>query len=225
MCGRFSLAITWGELVEYFQLAGGPSVQPRYNIAPTQEVAAVRQEEGVRRLVPLRWGLVPFWAADPKIGYRMINARAETAHKLPAFRAAFRGRRCLIPAGGFYEWDKQGGSRRPFHIRRADGHPLAFAGLWEHWEPKEGEGGVESCAILTTSASEPVDKLHDRMPVILEPEAFSLWLDPEEQRVEKLRELLKPSPPGLLEMYPVSSYVNKPGNEGESCIEPEAKRD
>jgi len=144
----------------------------------------------------------------------MINARAETAHKTPAFRAAFRGRRCLIPASGFYEWDKKGGSRQPYNIRRADGKPLALAGLWERWEGEEGKTVIESCTILTTAASEPVSRLHERMPVILEPEHFELWLDPGEQWVERLRELMEPVTPGVLEMYPVSSYVNKAGSEG-----------
>jgi putative SOS response-associated peptidase YedK len=220
MCGRFSLTFTYDDLLEYFQLAQGLALEPRYNIAPSQQVAAVRVEEGERRLVLLRWGLIPCWAADPKIGYRMINARAETAHKTPAFRAAFRGRRCLIAATGFYEWDKMGGTRQPFHIQRADGNPLAFAGLWEHWEEKEGKEVIESCTILTTTADGPVARLHDRMPVILEPEDFTLWLDPEERRVDRLRELLQPTAPGVLDMYPVSSFVNKAGNEGERCVEP-----
>jgi putative SOS response-associated peptidase YedK len=220
MCGRFSLTYTDQDLLEYFQLARGLDLEPRYNIAPSQPVAAVRVEEGERRLVLLRWGLIPFWANDPKVGYKMINARAETAHKTPAFRAAFRGRRCLIPASGYYEWDKKGGSRQPYHILRADGQPMALAGLWEHWEGEEGKTVIESCTILTTAASEPVARLHDRMPVILEPEDFDRWLDPGEQRVERLRELLQPAAPGVLSMHPISPYVNKASNEGERCIEP-----
>jgi putative SOS response-associated peptidase YedK len=220
MCGRFSLTYTDQDLLEYFQLARGLDHEPRYNIAPSQPVAAVRVEEGERRLVLLRWGLIPFWANDPKVGYKMINARAETAHKTPAFRAAFRGRRCLIPASGYYEWDKKGGSRQPYHILRADGQPMALAGLWEHWEGEEGKTVIESCTILTTAASEPVARLHDRMPVILEPEDFDRWLDPGEQRVERLRELLQPAAPGVLSMHPISPYVNKASNEGERCIEP-----
>jgi len=223
MCGRFSLIAGNEGLVNYFGLARGLALEPRYNIAPSQPVAAVREEEGERRLALLRWGLIPFWANDPKVGYRMINARAETAHKTPAFRAAFRGRRCLIPASGFYEWDKKGGDRQPYHILRADGQPLALAGLWEHWEGEEGKAVIESCTILTTAASEPVARLHDRMPVILEPEDFDLWLDPGEQGVERLRWLFEPAA-GVLEMYPVSSYVNKATNEGERCVEPTGQR-
>jgi putative SOS response-associated peptidase YedK len=224
MCGRFSLTSSNEGLVNYFGLARGLALEPRYNIAPSQPVAAVRVEAGERSLVLLRWGLIPFWAGDPKIGYRMINARAETAHKTPAFRAAFRGRRCLIPASGFYEWDKKGGSRQPWHIRRANGQPLALAGLWEHWEGEEGKVVIESCTILTIAASEPVARLHDRMPVILEPEDYDLWLDPGEQGVERLRGLFEPAAAGVLEMYPVSSYVNKATNEGERCVEPTGQR-
>jgi putative SOS response-associated peptidase YedK len=223
MCGRFSLTASNEGLVNYFGLSRGLALEPRYNIAPTQPVVVVRVEEDGRRLVLLRWGLVPFWASDPKIGYRMINARAETAHKTPAFRAAFRGRRCLIPASAFYEWDKKGGSRQPYYIRRADGQPLALAGLWEHWEEKDGRAVIESCTILTTDASEPASKLHDRMPAILEPEDFELWLHPGEQRVERLRGLLRPAPSGALSMYPVSDYVNKATHEGERCVEPAEK--
>ena len=224
MCGRFSLTASNEGLVNYFGLARGLALEPRYNIAPSQQVAAARVEAGERRLVLLRWGLIPFWANDPKIGYKMINARAETAHKTPAFRAAFRGRRCLIPASGFYEWDKKGGSRQPYYIRRADGQPLALAGLWEHWEGEEGKTVIESCTILTTAASEPVARLHDRMPVILEPEDFDLWLDPGEQRVDRLRGMLEPAAPGVLGMVPVSAYVNKATNEGERCIEADGPR-
>ena len=225
MCGRFSRTYTYEDLREYFDLVKGPPLEPRYNIAPSQEVAAVRVEDGERRLVLLRWGLVPFWADDPKIGYKMINARSETAFKTPAFRAAFRGRRCIIVASGFFEWAHRAGDRQPYYIHRVDEKPMAFAGMWEHWKDKEGKTVIESCAILTTDAGEPVIKLHDRMPVILEPEDFDPWLDPEEHRVERLRELLRPAAPGVLTMFPVSKFVNKATNEGEKCIEPvEAER-
>lgn len=220
MCGRFSLSYTYDDLLEYFELAKGPTLAPRYNIAPSQDVVAVKVEEGERRLVGLRWGLVPFWAKDPKVGYKMINARAETAHKAPAFRAAFRGRRCIIPASGFYEWDKKGGSRQPFYVQRADGKPLAFAGLWEHWEDQEGKTVIDSCSILTTVANPDIEKLHDRMPVLLEPDDFALWLDPEERQIDRLQPLLHPAPAGTLTMYPISSYVNKATNEGAQCITP-----
>jgi putative SOS response-associated peptidase YedK len=220
MCGRFSQTFSSKDLRDHFLLDESFDPEPRYNIAPSLDVAAVRQEEGRRRLVSLYWGLIPFWADDPKIGYRTLNARSETAYKSPAFRAAFRSRRCLIPANGFFEWDKKEGTKQPYFIHRTDEKPIAFAGLWEHWEDREGKEIIESCTILTTNASEPVASLHDRMPVILEPEDFNLWLDPQEQKVQRLRNLLHPAPAGILAMYPVSKYVNKAGNEGEKCVEP-----
>ncbi len=218
MCGRFSMTLSAKDLRDYFLLDEIFDPEPRYNIAPSTNVAAVRQEEGRRRLVSLHWGLIPFWADDRKISTRTFNARSETVHTKPAFRAAFRNRRCLIPADGFFEWDKKEGTRQPFFIHRTDEKALALAGLWEHWEDKQGAEVVESCTILTTEASDPVASLHDRMPVILEPEDFSLWLDPQEPQVERLRELLRPAAPGILSLYPVSKYVNKAGNEGKKCV-------
>lgn len=220
MCGRISQSFTQFDLFEYFQLAPGLVPAPRYNIAPSQEIAAVRLAAGERQLANLRWGLIPFWAKDARIGYRMFNARAETVHRLPAFRAAFRGRRCLVPVSGFYEWDQRGKLKQPWHIRRADGAPMALAGLWEHWQEHGGAVTVESVTILTTVAAEPLSRLHHRMPVVLEPEDFALWLDPDAKAVEALRGLLQPAAPGILELIPVSSYVNKAANEGERCIAP-----
>jgi putative SOS response-associated peptidase YedK len=225
MCGRFSLNIPFNDLLEIFHLDEAQSFEPRYNIAPSQEVLAVREEEGNRRLVLLRWGLIPHWADDPKIAYRTINARSETAHKTPSFRAAFRHRRCLIPASGFFEWKKEGKIKQPFYIRKRDGQPMAFAGLWEHWEDKEHSEKVESCTILSTKANQTIIPLHDRMPVILEPENFDLWLDPEEYWHEKLQPLLKPAVDDLLTIQPVSKYVNNPRNEGEKCVEPADRKD
>lgn len=220
MCGRFSQTLPFQDLRDYFQLVEGFDTPPRYNIAPSQDVAAVRLEANRRRLVSLHWGLIPFWAKDRKIGYKTLNARSETAHKTPSFRAAFRSRRCLIPASGFYEWDKKKGTRQPYFIHRADEQPLALAGLWEHWEDSEKGEVVESCTILTAAASQPVADLHERMPVILEPEDFALWLDPQEQNVERLRALLQPAAAGVLTMYPVSKYVNRADHEGKECIMP-----
>lgn len=221
MCGRYSLSLSSSDLSDYFHLVKAPPpLEPRYNIAPSQDVAVIREKEEERLLVMLHWGLIPFWANDTKIGYRTLNARSETAYKTPAFRAAFRSRRCLIPASGYFEWDKKDGTRQPYFIFRADGQPIAFAGLWEHWEEKEGKEVIDSCTILTTEASEPVANLHDRMPVILEPEDFDQWLDPHEQDVDHLRKLLRPAPPGILSMYPVSKYVNKATHEGQECVEP-----
>jgi len=208
------------DLRAHFLLRECTVPEPRYNIAPPQDEVAIRVDEGQRRMVLLNWGLIPFWAKDRKIGYKTINARAETAHKTPSFRAAFRSRRCLIPASGYFEWDKKAATKQPYFIHRADDNPIAFAGLWEHWEDQGGNEVVESCTILTTNAAEPVAQLHDRMPVILEPEDFDLWLDTQEGHIERLQELLRPAAPGVLAMYPVSRYVNKAGNEGARCIEP-----
>lgn len=217
--------IKMNDLLDYFQLSGAPpAISPRYNIAPSQKVAAVRVETGARHLAMLRWGLIPHWADDPKIGYKMINARGETVHRLPSFRAPFRKRRCIIPAGGFFEWLQKGKEKQPFYIYRQDGAPLALAGLWERWHSEEEGRDVESCAIITTSANTLVGRLHNRMPVILEPDNFKLWLDPEEESPEKLSPLLRPSEEDVLEMYPVSSYVNKPQNEGAECIESVAEK-
>ncbi len=223
MCGRIAQTFSSRELIEHFHLAGAAAVaEARYNIAPSQPVAAVREDAEGRSLVELRWGLVPFWAKEAKIGYRMFNARAETVHSLPAFKAAFRSRRCLVPVAGFYEWAQTAAGKQPWHIRRADGKPLALAGLWERWQEPEGVQTLESCTILTCAAAREMAALHERMPVILEPEDFARWLDPAENRVERLRGLLQPAAAGVLELFPVSSYVNKTGNEGPRCMEPAA---
>src|SRR5262245_4330455 len=178
MCGRYSLYSSAADLAEWLGLPEVPALEPRYNVAPTQPVAAVRAGPGGgRELVRLRWGLVTPWAADPGTGPLLINARSETAADKPAFRAALRARRCLVPADGFYEWVRQAGKRQPIHFRLRDGRPFAFAGLWERWQAPGGPA-VESCAILTTGANELVRQAHDRMPVILGPDAFGEWLDP-----------------------------------------------
>jgi putative SOS response-associated peptidase YedK len=221
MCGRFTL-ITPAEVVaEQFQLIEAPSLSPRYNVAPTQPVAAVRPSpgNGGRELVLLRWGLVPFWAKDPAIGSRMINARSETVAQKPAFRAAFRRRRCLVPADGFYEWQRQEQGKQPFYIRLGDEKPFAFAGLWEHWEGPD-ETTIESCTLLTTEPNDLIRLLHNRMPVILAPSDYDLWLDPGVQEAELLQPLLRPYPSENMIAYPISTWVNSPRNEGPQCIEP-----
>jgi putative SOS response-associated peptidase YedK len=221
MCGRFTL-ITPAEVVaEQFQLIEVPSLSPRYNVAPTQPVAAVRPSpgNGGRELVLLRWGLVPFWAKDPAIGSRMINARSETVAQKPAFRAAFRRRRCLVPADGFYEWQRQEQGKQPFYIRLDDEKPFAFAGLWEHWEGPD-EATIDSCTVLTTEPNDLIRLLHNRMPVILAPKDYDLWLDPGVQEAELLQPLLRPYPSENMIAYPISTWVNSPRNEGPQCIEP-----
>jgi putative SOS response-associated peptidase YedK len=222
MCGRFVRTTPLPVLAELFLFPEVAEQPPRYNIAPTQPVAAVRAtgDPRHRELAFLRWGLVPSWAEDPKIGYRLINARAETAADKPSFRSAFRQRRCLIPADGFYEWQKAGAKKQPYFIGMADGKPFAFAGLWDHWE---GDGQViESCTILTTSANEAVRPLHERMPVILPPEHYDQWLDPRMTKPELLQPLLGPYPAEALKIYPVNPVVNNPRNDSPQCLEPAA---
>ena len=218
MCGRYTLTSPIDGLISEFGLAGaGGDLRPNFNVAPTQEVAAVVAENGSRRLEMLRWGLVPSWAKDPEIGARMINARSETAPEKPSFRGAFRRRRCLIPADGFYEWRREEGGKQPFYIRMNDGRPFAFAGLWESWN----DGEIRSCTILTTSANDLVGPVHERMPVILPAADRDAWLDPEAER-EELASLLRPYEGNDLETFPVSRFVNSPRNNDERCVQPAA---
>ena len=220
MCGRFSQLQSWGELHDLYSLTDQdfiPNLQPRYNVTPSQDVAAIRlRETGERELARLRWGLIPFWAKDEKIGYKTINARAETVTEKPAFRAAFRKRRCLIPASGFYEWQGSGSAspKQPFYITGRDGAPLTFAGLWERWEGADQP--VESCTIIVTAANAFLKPIHHRMPVILAPGDFSAWLDPGTTDSAKL---LRPCPDDWLGVYPVSTRVNNPKNDDSACIE------
>ena len=220
MCGRFTLRSNPHRIAEVFQLEQQLELFPRYNIAPTQDIAAVRfdADQNRRQLSFLYWGLIPSWAKDAKIAGRMINARAETLAEKPSFRHAFAKKRCLIPADGFYEWKKLGdGTKQPYYIHRQDDEPFAFAGLWESWKT-EGRT-IESCTIITTSANELMEPLHDRMPVILPAEVYAVWLDPEIQDKAALAELLKPFDSDLLEAYPVSTLVNNSRNENPKCLE------
>jgi len=220
MCGRFALIASAPRLARLLGLVQVPEMAPRYNIAPSQPVAAVRATpDGARRMDMLRWGLIPAWAKGPKPDYRMINAKAETLAERPAFRVAFRRRRCLIPADGFYEWQRLKDRKQPFYISRRDDDPLAFAGLWEQWSG-DGDPVVESCTIMTTTANETVAPVHERMPVILEPGDFERWLDPSLGDVRLLQPLLRPWDPEALQALPVSSFVNSPRNEGPRCIQP-----
>jgi putative SOS response-associated peptidase YedK len=191
---------------------------PRYNIAPSQNVPIVRQVTA-REMVMVRWGLVPSWTDDLKIGYKLINARGETVATTPGYRSAFRHRRCLIPADGFYEWKKVGKTKQPFHIHLTDNSPFAFAGLWEYWESAEGES-VESCTIVTTTANELIKPLHDRMPVILDPENYDRWLDSQFHDPEALQALLVPYSDEAMTAVSVSSFVGNARHEGPQCLEP-----
>ena len=221
MCGRFTLGATAATLAAQFDLANVPTWTPRYNIAPTQEVLVVRQPspQANREARLHRWGLIPPWAKDPSIGTRMINARAETVATKPAFRRAFKERRCLLLADGLYEWQRQERRKQPFYIRLRDGRPFAFAGLWEHWEGSEGMA-IQSCTILTTTSNEVVGRIHDRMPVILSPTDYDRWLDPSIQEPVVLQTLLRPYPADEMTAYPVSTLVNSPANDNPGCTEP-----
>jgi putative SOS response-associated peptidase YedK len=222
VCGRFSLDIPAEKLAEFFALLEEPRLEARFNIAPSQPVLAVLEDRGTRRRTArhFRWGLVPFWAKDPKIGYRMINARSEAASEKPSFRAAFKYRRCLIPATGFYEWKKLGKRKQPFMIRlAASSRLMAFAGLWESWQSPDG-AELETCTILTTKANSLVADLHDRMPVILEPDQFHPWLDTDLQDVGLLRQLMQPYDPAAMTYFPVSQSLNSVANEGSELAVP-----
>jgi len=232
MCGRFTLRASAAEVAEQFALFEAPRLVPRYNIAPTQPVPVVRlaahqlesrgrpagrETEPVREFALLHWGLIPSWAKDPKIGARMINARAESVLEKPAFRQAMRRRRCLVVADGFYEWRKAEGRKQPYFIHRQDDRPFGFAGLWESWHGAEGEL-LESCTIITTGPSRLLAPIHDRMPVILPAEHYERWLDPA-SRAEELQALLVPNESEPLEAYPVGSLVNSPRNDSPQCVE------
>src|SRR5947199_9353371 len=223
MCGRYTLTSSGEDLALAFDLTELPLVVPRYNMAPTQEAAVVRVVEpgGTRRLDPLKWGLIPYWAKEASIGNRMINARAESVAEKPAYRWSFKKKRCLVAADGFYEWKKEGKAKQPYLIRRQDGKPFAFAGLWSTWRDQEHGGDlVETFTILTTSPNDLMRPLHDRMPVILSKENFDLWLDPKMEDAERLQSLLVPYAGQDFEAFPVSRAVNSPANDVAECIEP-----
>lgn len=241
MCGRFVSSTPPDQLASYFDV---DTVEeqlldrgPNYNTAPTTDVVVVRSDGIVRRLEPFRWGLVPSWAKDMRIGARMINARAETVAEKPAYRRAFARRRCIVPADGFYEWRALSDHKQPYFIHRPDGEPYAFAGLWETWKGKgrkdadAGDGPAEgddapseaaplrSCAIITTAANEAMSALHDRMPVMLPRDAWDTWLDPDVDDVELLGQLLVPAPSELIAYHPVSTEVNNARNKGEHLVD------
>ncbi|UBF26448.1 SOS response-associated peptidase [Kovacikia minuta CCNUW1] len=218
MCGRFSQSKSAETLSSAFQLAV-PGWTPRYNIAPTQAIPTVSlmSAEPERQFRLLRWGLVPGWAKDLSMGAKLINARSETVAEKPSFRSAFKQRRCLILADGFYEWQRSQGKKQPYYIQMCEGQPFAFAGLWERWQ--KGDSPIESCTILTTQANELMQPIHDRMPVILSPQDYDLWLDPTTP-AEKLHSLLLPYDAQEMQRYPVSSIVNSAANENPDCVKP-----
>jgi putative SOS response-associated peptidase YedK len=222
MCGRFALVANAQQIAEEFGVAPetiGP-LEPRYNIAPTQPVLAVRERaDGAREATHFVWGLVPSWARDISIGSRMINARAESAADKPAFRAAFRRRRCIVPASAFYEWARAGDTKQPYALRAADGRLMGLAGLWEVWNGPNGEE-LETCAIVTIAANGFMRRIHDRMPAILAREHYGAWLDRRLQEVPALQALLAPPPESFLEAWRVASIVNDPRNEVPDCLRP-----
>jgi putative SOS response-associated peptidase YedK len=223
MCGRFTLNASPEQLAALFALPEAPVLAPRYNIAPTQPVAVVRinPQNKQREWALTQWGLVPSWSKDPSMGARMINARAETAPEKPAFRAAFKRRRCLVPATGFYEWQKRGDRKQPYYITIGDQEPFGFAGLWEFWQGPDGSA-LETCTILTTDPNELMEPIHNRMPVIIAPEDYADWLgrgeDDPPHTLDQLRHLLRPYPATKMKATPVGTFVNNPRNEGPDCI-------
>ena len=221
MCGRFTLQSPADLLKDLFLLAEVPEMRPRYNVAPGQDVAVVvaDAETGDRRLQLFRWGLVPFFAKDPAIGNRMINARAETLAEKPSFRAAYKRRRCLVPADGFYEWRTDARGKTPCHITLKDRPLFAFAGLWESWKMPTGDR-LRSFTIITTSANEKIAEVHDRMPVILDPEAHASWLDPKVLETAGIAPLLVPYPADRVTYREVSRRVNDARCDEASILDP-----
>jgi putative SOS response-associated peptidase YedK len=219
MCGRFILTADAGTLQLKFDLQTAPqNVTARYNIAPSQPIMAISNDDPTQATY-YQWGLIPSWSKDPKIGYKMINARSETAHEKPAFRAAFSRRRCLIPANGFYEWTKNGKQKTPMLVHMDDLELFALAGLWEVWHSPEGEE-VRTCTILTTEPNEVVKPLHNRMAVILHEEDYETWLSPDERPAKELKPLLRPYEADRMDAYAVSTIVNSPQNDTPECIQP-----
>lgn len=219
MCGRFALSVDAATLQETFPSFTFPTQwTPRFNIAPGQPIL-VLPNDGTNRADFFLWGLIPSWAKDVTIGRRLINARAETLAVKPAFRAAYRYRRCLVFASGFFEWQQAGGKKIPYFVRLKSGRPFAFAGLWEDWHSADGSS-VLSAAIVTTEPNELLAPLHDRMPVILAPESLALWLDPAPQPPARLQSLLRPYPPDEMEAYAVSPRVNRPENDTPQVLAP-----
>lgn len=230
MCGRFVRRRDSAEYAELLDAELSEPISPSYNIAPTQPVLAARAPEPMpeptpepAQLVALRWGLIPSWSKGPDHRFSMINARAETIAEKPAYRSAFRHRRCLIVADGFYEWRRQGSRKQPYYIHLHDHAPFAMAGLWERWQNPQGDT-VDSCTIITTKANEAISDIHDRMPVILAPKDYAAWLDRNTDG-DELQNFLQAFPAQAMSSYPVSTLVNKPSNNSEACLEPLPAKD
>lgn len=214
MCGRFAFYSPSEATAALFGVSGAAAVEPRYNIAPTQYIAAIRNaEEGGRELTMLRWGLIPFWAKDPAIGNRMINARAETVAEKPAYRAAYRRRRCIVLADGFYEWHTEAGQKLPYFITLASGSPFTLAGLWENWQSKDSDETIQSTTLITTAANDFMSRLHHRMPVVLESQTADRWLAGDDDLIEFVA-----NDGPKLKAWPVDRRVNNARNEGEDLV-------
>jgi putative SOS response-associated peptidase YedK len=229
MCGRFTQTSSSSEIAKAFNLDSIPAIEPKYNIAPTQQVATIlrpnqksdcarRSGKANRHFQMLRWGLIPSWAKEKSIGAKLINARAETVAEKPSFKNAFRHSRCLIIADGFYEWKRLENGKQPFYIQQTDCLPFAFAGLWSTWQSPDGEA-ISTCAIITTEANEIMMPIHDRMPVILNSTDYDLWLDPTIQKPELLKPFLRAIDSNKLKAYPVSTKVNSPRHDSPECLE------
>lgn len=220
MCGRYVVNTNKEILKKKFKVKDVPDVKlDRYNIAPTQDILAVRSIEGEREIALMHWGLIPSWAKEESIGNKMINARSETVTEKPSYKQAFQKRRCLIPANGFYEWQKTKEGKQPFYFYMKDEDLFAFAGLWEQWRNAEGKA-IESCTILTTAANKILKPVHDRMPVILHESDYELWLDDDARKQDLRLELLNPFTAKEMKSHAVSSLVNSPRNDDASCVEP-----
>jgi putative SOS response-associated peptidase YedK len=228
MCGRFNVMTSAQGFVDLLQIMvridSGLDSRPNYNVAPTHRVLAVRQEspQHEHQMVRLHWGLIPHWAKDMSIGNRMINARSESAASKPAFRHAYKFSRCLIAADGWYEWRKISAIKQPYNIRRKDGAPMFFAGLWARWRAVNSEAetvSIESCTVLTAEAVDTLQYIHPRMPVVLEPGLYEQWIDSSVTEPGGVAEIIRKRPADIFEAYPVSTYVNKPGNDSSRCVE------
>lgn len=218
MCGRYATYSAPTAIRTLFRYAETPNFPPRYNIAPTQPIAIVRLRDGSRQFALVRWGFIPSWVKDPRTVSLMFNARGETVTDKPAYRNAMKRRRCLVPADGFYEWKRDGERKRPYWVHPRGGGPIAFAGLWETWTGPNGEE-LETAAIVTTRANKTLAPLHDRMPVVIPPDAFDLWLDPNAD-LQMASSLIAPAPEDLLHAYEVSGAVNRAANDGPELLTP-----
>lgn len=220
MCGHFVRTTPIERYVALFSAPGALVLKPSYNIAPGSQILLARQNsKGGRELVALKWGLVPSWSREPKTEYTTINARAETIDEKPAFRSAFKSRRCLIASDGFIEWQrKPDGTKQPYFFCLADGKPFAFAGIWEKWE--RDSQALESCSIIVTDANQVMKPIHHRMPVILSPDYYEAWLNPRETNLRALKSLLIPYPSDRMRTYPISPMINSPKNDHSELIKP-----